>query len=97
MRKFFAVIAIAPMLAGCAPITTKFINSTEGLQGKRLAVNSNSMLDFSDDSAGKVVLAAVCAIATIHVAMNGLGRIKSRIRPFAPPIVSAPVRQASTP
>lgn len=66
MRKLIAVAAIAAMLVGCAPVSTKSINSTAGLQGKRLAVTSHPIPDFSAGTAGKAMFAMVGAIAMIH-------------------------------
>ncbi|GAB2583685.1 hypothetical protein GCM10027066_26290 [Dyella jejuensis] len=66
MKKFFAVAAIATILAGCAPVSTKSINSTAGLQGKRLLVTSHPVPDFSAGTAGKAMFAMVGAIAMIH-------------------------------
>lgn len=66
MRKLIAVAAIAAMLVGCAPVPTKSINSTAGLQGKRLVVTSHPIPDFSAGTAGKAMFAMVGAIAMIH-------------------------------
>lgn len=66
MRKFFAVVAIAAMLVGCAPVPTKSISSSAGLQGKRLAITSYPIPDFSAGTAGKAMFAMVGAIAMIH-------------------------------
>ena len=66
MRTFFAVAATAAMLVGCAPVPTKSINSTVGLQDKRLAVTSHPIPDFSAGTARKAMFAMVGAIAMIH-------------------------------
>lgn len=66
MRKFCAVAAIAAMLVGCAPVATKSINSSAGLQGRRLAITSHPIPDFSAGTAGKAMFAMVGAIAMIH-------------------------------
>jgi hypothetical protein len=66
MRKFFAVAAIAAMLVGCAPVPTKSISSTAGLQGKRLAITSHPVPDFSAGTAGKAMFAVIGAVAMIH-------------------------------
>lgn len=57
---------IAAMLVGCAPVPTKSINSTAGLQGKRLVVTSHPVPDFSAGTACKAMFAMVGAIAIIH-------------------------------
>ena len=67
MRKLIAVAAIAAMLVGCAPVPTKSINSTAGLQGKRLAVTSHPIADFSAGTAGKAMFAhGRCQSTMIH-------------------------------
>jgi hypothetical protein len=66
MRKLFAVATVAAMLVGCAPVPTKSINSTAGLQGKRLAITSHPIPDFVAGTAGKAMFAMVGAIARIH-------------------------------
>jgi uncharacterized protein YcfJ len=66
MRKSFTVAAIATLLVACAPVPTKSINSAAGLQGKRLAITSHPIADFSAGTAGKAMFAMVGAIAMIH-------------------------------
>jgi ABC-type uncharacterized transport system auxiliary subunit len=66
MQKFIAVAATAALLAGCAPVATKPINTSASLQGKRLAVTSHPIPDFSAGTAGKAMFAMVGAVAMIH-------------------------------
>jgi ABC-type uncharacterized transport system auxiliary subunit len=66
MQKIFAVAATAALLAGCAPVATKPITSNASLQGKRLAITSHPVPDFSAGTAGKAMFAMVGAIAMIH-------------------------------
>jgi hypothetical protein len=73
MGKLFAVAAIAAMLVDCAP---KSIESTAGLQGKRVAVTSHPTRDFSAGVSGNAVSpwreerGQVCLLGGLHTVIE---------------------------
>jgi hypothetical protein len=65
MKRSLIMAAIAMLLAGCAPVSTKSINAAQDLQGKKLIVTNHSIPDFSAGTAGKAMFGLVGGLAMI--------------------------------
>ena len=65
MERSLIMAAIAMLVAGCAPVSTKSISAAQDLQGKKLIVTNHPIPDFSAGTAGKAMFGLVGGLAMI--------------------------------